>query len=121
MRKTRNSCSQSRLGDSDSECSSSTNGTTPRRTREDGRTIIIIRLPEVIRRTGLKKTTIYTAIAEGRFPLQVRISLRAVGWIEHEIAIWLQQNIERRNHLLPNPRVSHPSPIRGDVNLSVRQ
>lgn len=49
----------------------------------------LIRLPEVIKRTGISKTTIYELINEKRFPSQVKIGARAVAFIESEIDEWL--------------------------------
>lgn len=40
----------------------------------------LIRLPEVMARTGLSKTTIYRRMAERQFPQQVRQSVRVVAW-----------------------------------------
>jgi prophage regulatory protein len=47
----------------------------------------IIRLPEVLHRTGLSKSTLYVRIKAGMFPRQVRYSAgsRDVGWYESEI------------------------------------
>ena len=49
----------------------------------------IIRRGEVLRRCGFKKTTLYTAIAEVRFPKAVHLGPRAVGWLSHEIDEWI--------------------------------
>lgn len=49
----------------------------------------LIRLPEVIKRTGISKTTIYELINEKRFPPQVKIGARAIAFIESEIDEWL--------------------------------
>ena len=48
----------------------------------------ILRLPEVIAITGLRRSAIYKAIAENRFPQPVQLApgCRAVGWLESEIA-----------------------------------
>ncbi len=54
----------------------------------------IIRLPEVMARTGLSRSTIYLRISQGTFPKPVNLGARAVGWIEEEIQEWLQQQIE---------------------------
>lgn len=50
----------------------------------------IIRLPEVIERVGLAKTTIYQKIKEGQFPKQIKLS-RTSGWLESEIDEWIQR------------------------------
>ena len=49
----------------------------------------ILRLKEVIRLTGLSKSSIYKRIEEGTFPRQVRLGGRAVGWWEHLVQEWL--------------------------------
>ncbi|MDR3449713.1 MAG: AlpA family transcriptional regulator, partial [Alphaproteobacteria bacterium] len=51
--------------------------------------INILRLPDVIKRVGLKRAAIYLHIAQGSFPKQISIGPRAVGWIESEIDAWL--------------------------------
>lgn len=52
-----------------------------------------LRLPEVMERTGLSRSTIYVRLAEGRFPQPVRLGGRAVGWIEAEIEEWVAERI----------------------------
>ena len=54
----------------------------------------ILRLPEVMGRTGLSRSTIYLRISESAFPKPVNLGARAVGWIEAEIQEWLQRQIE---------------------------
>ena len=44
-----------------------------------------MRLTEVIRMTGLRKTTIYQLQADGEFPQRVQITAHCVGWIESEV------------------------------------
>lgn len=50
----------------------------------------ILRLPEVMARTGLRKSSIYNAIKAGQFPSHVALGLRAVGWRSSEIDAWIQ-------------------------------
>ena len=54
----------------------------------------ILRLPEVMARTGLSRSTIYLRISQGTFPKPVNLGARAVGWIEEEIQGWLQLQID---------------------------
>jgi prophage regulatory protein len=61
--------------------------------------IHILRLAQVIERTGLKKTKIYELQSEGQFPMRVKITARAVGWIEHEVQAWLAGRIAKNNPL----------------------
>ena len=48
-----------------------------RKTREPVR---FLRLPEVLARTGLSRSTIYVRLDQGRFPRPVSLGGRAVGW-----------------------------------------
>lgn len=56
--------------------------------------LAILRLPTVIARTGLSRSTIYLRVSEGTFPKPVSLGGRAVGWIESEIQQWLEHRIE---------------------------
>ena len=53
----------------------------------------IIRLNEVKVITGLSRSTIYLRMAEGKFPQQISLGSRAVGWINSEIIDWLEHRI----------------------------
>ncbi|EHF7572288.1 AlpA family transcriptional regulator, partial [Salmonella enterica] len=50
----------------------------------------LIRLPEVLKRTGFGKAWIYRLISEGRFPAPVKIGVRAVAFVESEVDEWIQ-------------------------------
>ena len=43
----------------------------------------ILRLPVVLDRTGLSRSTVYLRVTEGRFPRPVSLGARAVGWIRN--------------------------------------
>jgi prophage regulatory protein len=51
---------------------------------------MLIRLDEVIRIVGLKKSWIYAAIRAGRFPRPVQLGDRAVGWRLADIEHWVR-------------------------------
>ena len=53
----------------------------------------ILRLPSVKTRTGLSRSSIYLAAAEGKFPKPVRLGVRAVGWLESEVDAWVSSRI----------------------------
>lgn len=53
----------------------------------------ILRLPAVVRRTGLSRSTIYLRISEGSFPKQISLGGRAVGFLEAEIEEWLAAQV----------------------------
>ena len=52
-----------------------------------------LRLPEVLARTGLSRSTIYVRLDQGRFPQPVSLGARAVGWIEAEVNEWMRERI----------------------------
>jgi len=54
----------------------------------------ILRLPIVLDRTGLSRSTVYLRVTEGRFPRPVSLGARAVGWIEREVEEWIARQIE---------------------------
>jgi len=48
-----------------------------------------MRLKEVAEKTGLAKSTIYNLISQGKFPKQIDLGARSVGWVDTEIEEWL--------------------------------
>jgi prophage regulatory protein len=54
----------------------------------------ILRLPNVLDRIGLSRSTVYQRVTEGRFPRPVSLGARAVGWIETEVEEWIAHQIE---------------------------
>ena len=65
----------------------------PRSERATNPPIRILRLPEVMARTGLSRSTIYVRLEQGRFPKPIPLGGRAVGWIESEIDAWIRDRI----------------------------
>lgn len=51
----------------------------------------VIRLKEVIHRTGLGRSTIYRWMGEGKFPKAVKLGGHSVAWVEQEIDRWLTE------------------------------
>lgn len=56
----------------------------------------ILRLPTVINRTGLSRSSIYLRISKNEFPPPISLGSRAVGWLEKDINDWLERKIEAR-------------------------
>lgn len=48
-----------------------------------------VRLPQVLKETGLSRATLYRKVRDGTFPRQVRIATRCVGWRRNAIEQWL--------------------------------
>jgi prophage regulatory protein len=55
----------------------------------------ILRLPIVLERTGLSRSTVYLLAGAGSFPRQISLGARSVGWIEQEVEEWIARRIER--------------------------
>lgn len=53
----------------------------------------ILRLQEVMNRTGLKRSTIYKLMNDSKFPKQIMLTERCVGWIEDEIHDWIVERL----------------------------
>ncbi|WP_161124301.1 helix-turn-helix transcriptional regulator [Malikia spinosa] len=53
----------------------------------------LLRLPEVESITGMKKTSIYALMREGKFPQRICISRRMSAWSEVAVLQWVQTKI----------------------------
>jgi prophage regulatory protein len=53
-----------------------------------------LRLPEVMTRTGLSRTTIYRKVARSEFPRPVHISERVTGWLDTDITAWMDDRVQ---------------------------
>jgi prophage regulatory protein len=51
----------------------------------------LLRIAQVVARTGLSKSTIFRLEAARDFPARLRISKRAIGWREADISHWIEQ------------------------------
>jgi len=54
----------------------------------------LLRLPEVLARTGLSRSTLYRLEADGQFPRRVKLGKRSVAFRESQLLEW----IESRSH-----------------------
>lgn len=53
----------------------------------------ILKLPDVIKATGLARSTVYKLISENRFPKQIKLTSFSSGWLESEISQWIDERI----------------------------
>ncbi|MFG3692207.1 helix-turn-helix transcriptional regulator [Stutzerimonas stutzeri] len=61
-----------------------------RTTTPDAEEIRFLRLPEVEKAVGKKRSTIYRDIAAGTFPAPYDLgNSRSVGWLSTEISAWI--------------------------------
>lgn len=58
-------------------------------TNQNSKNMRIIRMPEVQKKIGLCKASIYNRIAEGSFPKPISLGGRSVGWIESDLDQWI--------------------------------
>ena len=49
----------------------------------------LLRLPEVMARVGLKRSSIYQRMSEGRFPKSRSLGPKCAVWVEAEIEKWV--------------------------------
>ncbi len=57
-------------------------------------TQVFLRMPNVLTRTSLSRSSVYDLMSKGCFPKQIKLSERAVGWLESEIDDWMESRIE---------------------------
>ena len=72
----------------------------------------ILRLPTVLDRTGLSRSTVYLRVTEGKFPRPVSLGARAVGWIETEVEEWIAGQIEDSREIRGHRTDMNPSSSR---------
>ena len=63
----------------------------------------ILRLPEVMRLTGLSKATIHRRYRDGTFPEPLRLGPQSIGWWRAEILEWLE-SLQRAGAALDEAR-----------------
>ena len=63
----------------------------------------ILRLPSVIERTGLSRSTVYRKIQARTFPKPLKISERCIGWRESEVEAWLRSPVVHASAKRPDP------------------
>jgi prophage regulatory protein len=57
----------------------------------------ILRLPKVILRTGMSRSSIYSAMQQGTFPPSVHLGERSVGWLDSVITTWIDSRATARS------------------------
>lgn len=56
----------------------------------------ILKLPDVIKKTTLSRSSIYSYINQGHFPRPIRLGVKSVGWLDSEIQAWLEERANLR-------------------------
>lgn len=55
--------------------------------------VTLHRLPAVMARTGIAKSTLYLMISQGRFPEPVKLSARSVAWPSDVLDSWIAERV----------------------------
>ena len=56
----------------------------------------LIKIEDVLKRTGLGRTLLYELIGQDAFPEPVKIGRKSC-WVEYEVIAWIDEQIFRRN------------------------
>ena len=55
----------------------------------------IIRIPEVLDRVGVGRSTLYEWMAKGDFPASIPLGERSVGFLESDVDEWIEARARR--------------------------
>lgn len=61
-----------------------------------------LRMPEVEKLTGMKKSTIYAHAREGSFPNPKQIGSRSIGFLESDVQAWIAARINGKKPSIPS-------------------
>lgn len=53
----------------------------------------LMRRPDVLRDTGLSRSSLYRKIAANEFPPPIKLSEKSVAWVESEVTAWIARQI----------------------------
>ena len=65
----------------------------------------MLRIDKVVKLTGLSRSTIYSAIQDGRFPAGVKVGIRARRWRAAEIWAWQESGLRDQWLRIFGPRL----------------
>jgi prophage regulatory protein len=71
--------------------------------------MLILRTAAVIQLTGLSRTTLWRLERQGEFPARVRLGLNSVGWLEEEIARWIDTRPRGMTNSPPHQQGESPT------------
>lgn len=54
----------------------------------------LLRLPEVLRLTGMCRSALYDQMAQGHFPGSIKIGQRATSWSAKAVRNWIAQRVD---------------------------
>lgn len=77
-----------------------------------------LRLPEVMRRVGFARSSIYAKVSRDEFPAPVSIGGRAIAWLESDVDAWIAHCVSasRIDRVPDSPVSPKPERIAGREN-----
>jgi prophage regulatory protein len=76
------------------------------------RSLSLSRLPQVARRTGLSRASIYGLIAKGEFPQPISIASRAIAFLDSEVDAFIEGRIQKTRSADYSPTDKMPKKLR---------
>lgn len=61
---------------------------------EPANVLRFLRLPEVLHRVGLSRSTLYRMISAGAFPDPVKVTARTSAWPESAVSGWMTERLQ---------------------------
>ena len=59
----------------------------------------LIRLREVMAKTGLSRSYVYALAQKGQFPQPVKLTERSSAWVQAEVQEWIDSRIQARGEV----------------------
>ena len=56
----------------------------------------ILRVPDVLARIGVSRSTLYEWMRTGYFPASVSLGARSIGWRERDVNEWIESRVNRQ-------------------------
>ena len=56
----------------------------------------VLRMKDVIKKTGLSRSAIYNFVASNSFPRPIKLGVKAMGWADSEIDDWILSKMADR-------------------------
>ena len=57
----------------------------------------VLRIQEVMQKTGLARSTLFARVKIAQFPRQIKLGERASGWLASEVEEWIFQRVAERD------------------------
>jgi prophage regulatory protein len=67
----------------------------------------IIRIADVLARTGLSRVSVWRLVRLSQFPPPIELSTNAIGWLESDVAAW-RESRPRRTYRAKAPKEIQP-------------